>query len=107
MIALDIDGTLLHYDGWKGPGVFGEPLPGAVEFVQALASRQAHFCYFTSRDDKPEALAYLTSKGFPTAEIIGDKDKRIHVLFDDRAYRFDGKFPDPKELTHFKPWWKA
>jgi hypothetical protein len=26
-IGVDLDGTLAHYDGWKGVGVIGDPVP--------------------------------------------------------------------------------
>jgi len=35
-VAVDLDGVLAQYSGWKGALVIGEPLPGAVDFVKEL-----------------------------------------------------------------------
>lgn len=35
-IAVDLDGTILKYDGWRGIEHFGEALPGAKEFLTEL-----------------------------------------------------------------------
>ncbi len=35
-VAVDVDGVLARYDGWKGPGVIGEPIRGAKEFMESL-----------------------------------------------------------------------
>lgn len=33
-IGVDLDGTLAHYDGWKGADHIGEPVPAMVERVK-------------------------------------------------------------------------
>lgn len=38
-VAVDLDGVLASYDGWKGVFHIGNPLPGAVEFCNKLAER--------------------------------------------------------------------
>lgn len=35
-VCVDLDGVIAQYDGWKGLGVIGEPIPGAREFLSAL-----------------------------------------------------------------------
>jgi hypothetical protein len=40
IIAIDLDGTLARYDGWKGLDKIGDPLPGAVEMVNALVREE-------------------------------------------------------------------
>lgn len=40
IIAIDLDGTLARYDGWKGLDHIGDPLPGAVQMVNALVEEE-------------------------------------------------------------------
>lgn len=37
-IGVDLDGTLAHYDGWKGADHIGEPIPAMVERVKQWLS---------------------------------------------------------------------
>lgn len=32
-IGVDLDGTLAHYEGWKGVEHIGEPIPAMVERI--------------------------------------------------------------------------
>lgn len=33
--AVDLDGTLAHYDGWRGEDHIGDPIPPMVERIKA------------------------------------------------------------------------
>jgi len=35
-VCIDLDGVLAEYDGWKGHEHIGDPIPGAVQFVDAI-----------------------------------------------------------------------
>lgn len=48
-VAVDLDGVLAQYDGWKGVGVFGEVVPGAKEFLEALHQAGYHIVIHTTR----------------------------------------------------------
>ena len=48
-IAVDLDGTLAQYDGWKGIDHIGDPLPGAKEFLQALKDKGFSIEIYTTR----------------------------------------------------------
>lgn len=37
IIAVDLDGTIAEYDGWKGDDIIGDPIPGAREFLLELS----------------------------------------------------------------------
>ena len=37
-VCVDLDGVLARYDGWHGKTHFGNPLPGALEFLRELRS---------------------------------------------------------------------
>jgi hypothetical protein len=57
-VGVDLDGTLAHYDGWKGPFHIGEPVPAMVEKVQALLREGQEVRIFTARV-------------WPVTEVIG------------------------------------
>lgn len=48
-VAVDFDGVIAQYDGWKGVYVLGEPIEGAREFVQALRSHGYNILIYTAR----------------------------------------------------------
>lgn len=39
IIALDLDGTVATYTGWQGPHHIGDPIDGAIEFIEKLYGR--------------------------------------------------------------------
>lgn len=48
-IGVDLDGTLAHYDGWKGISHVGAPIPAMVERVQRWLSEGKDVRIFTAR----------------------------------------------------------
>lgn len=48
-IGVDLDGTLAHYDGWKGPEHIGEPVPAMVERVKKWLEEGQAVKIFTAR----------------------------------------------------------
>lgn len=48
-IAVDFDGTLAHYDGWRGAGVLGEPIPEMLERVKRWLAEGVKVVIFTAR----------------------------------------------------------
>lgn len=65
-VALDLDGVLAKYEGWKGHDYFGDPLPGAVQFTRDLA-KVARIVVFTCR----------TTQDNPTGEYGGVSPERM------------------------------
>jgi hypothetical protein len=47
-IGVDLDGTLAHYDGWKG-GLIGAPIPRMVERVKKWLAAGTEVRIFTAR----------------------------------------------------------
>jgi hypothetical protein len=50
-IGVDLDGTLAHYDGWRGVEHIGEPVPAMVERVKAWRAEGREVRIFTARVD--------------------------------------------------------
>lgn len=48
-IGVDLDGTLAHYDGWKGEKYIGEPVPAMVERVKKWLADGVKVKIFTAR----------------------------------------------------------
>lgn len=48
-IYVDLDGTLAHYDGWKGSTVIGDPIPLMVDRVKGWISQGKSVKIFTAR----------------------------------------------------------
>ena len=48
-IAVDLDGTLAKYEGWKGVGHIGEPVPAMVDRVRRWLAEGKQVKIFTAR----------------------------------------------------------
>jgi hypothetical protein len=56
-IGVDLDGTLAHYEGFKGPKIIGAPIPLMVERVKGWLAEGITVKIFTARVWKPEVAA--------------------------------------------------
>ena len=95
-IILDFDGVLHNLvGGWKGPDIFGDPVPGALEFVLWLKERGYNMYILSARAAHPGGIEWikewLKENRFPELEVT---DKKIGgcLYVDDRCFRFEGNF---------------
>ena len=95
-IGVDLDGTLAHYDHWRGPDHIGEPIPAMVGRVKQWLANGWEVRIFTARVSHDlnhvhhawflEALkAWLTRAGLPQLQATNVKDFQMVELWDDRA----------------------
>lgn len=98
-IGVGLDGTLAHYDTWKGPAHIGDPVPAMARRVEQWIDRGIQVRIFTERvwsDGTPEkdaeaAFAYSaiqqwTRKHFGTVlPVTCVKDFNMIALYDARA----------------------
>lgn len=108
--AIDLDGTLLAYCGWKGEDHFGDPLPGAVEWVKAALADGHEVTVFTTRTNQERVHAALVERGFPSLPVTNVKRPEFSIMIDDRALTFSGPglwtIP-PQDFGRGRwPWWK-
>jgi hypothetical protein len=94
--AVDLDDTLIKYDGWKGIDFFGHVHDGAKKFMQEL-HKDFDILVFTTRCSQevnrlgPNLLAnkvreYLEKNQLPFDEIwVGQGKPLATVFIDDRA----------------------
>lgn len=89
--AVDLDGTLAEYNGWKGELHIGAPIKPMVERVKAWRAQGIKVKIFTARaaDNEPEVIRAIekwceTHIG-ETLEVTNVKDYQMIQLYDDRA----------------------
>jgi len=93
-IALDLDGTLAHYDGWKGIEHIGEPVPAMLEKVRDWVEKGYVITIFTARVSVPEEAPdanhhismWLRKHDLPAFEVTAIKHKKFTMFIDDRAH---------------------
>lgn len=91
-IAVDLDGTLAHYDGWKGIKHIGEPIPLMMNRVVEWIAEGKKVTIFTARvSGKDGYLAssyikkWLADNGLPSLGITSTKRKQFIEIWDDRC----------------------
>lgn len=99
-IAIDFDGVLAKYNGWKGLDHIGKPYSGAIDFVEGLMRDfeiVVHTCRTNpaigdAKGQSPDKLAsriyvWLKANGFPEGvKVWAGAGKPIAAVYiDDRA----------------------
>lgn len=94
-IGVDLDGTLVEYDGWRGEEHFGRPVPAMVERVRKWLAEGREVRVFTARafgernaDGRITRLIqdHLADEcGLPRLEVTCAKDYGMVELWDDRC----------------------
>lgn len=123
IVCLDFDGVIHSYtSGWKGPrSIPDPPVDGALEFM-AEALRQGYdVVIHSSRARYFLGIYYMRQWlkgvagmmwydhfdiGLESVRFVRWKPPAL-VTIDDRAIRFDGTFPQPREAANLIPWNKA
>jgi hypothetical protein len=113
-IAIDFDGVLAAYDGWKGEEHYGAPLPGAIEFVKTLLDERYIVVIFTTRAGTSAGIDRLEGwlKLHGLEALLHDRlvitciKPPAWLYIDDRCFLFKGTYPTINEIEDFKPWWK-
>lgn len=93
IIAVDLDGTLAQYDGWKGIGHIGCVIPEVANAMERAQAEGAEVHLFTARVSDPEDAAeahqviskWAEANHFSFASITAVKHKFFTEFWDDRA----------------------
>ena len=90
-IGVDLDGTLAHYDRWRGVQHIGAPVPAMVDRVKKWLAQGRKVKVFTARATEVESYAFIKKW---CVEHIGVelpitcvKDYQMVELWDDRCVR--------------------
>jgi hypothetical protein len=121
ILCVDFDGVIHAYTSkWTDARTISDgPVPGAFDF---LIAAQEHFyvVVYSSRSKDVEAIyamrdwmrkhagpEYYGKKWSDTSlenvEFVHEKPAAF-LTIDDRAFLFEGTWPDPAKLRDFKPW---
>lgn len=93
-IGVDLDGTLAHYDGWKGIEHIGVPVPLMMQRVRDWLAGERTVKIFTARvscaePEKSEVIGHihkwLADHGLPALDVTNVKDFGMVELWDDRC----------------------
>lgn len=94
-IAVDLDGTLAHYNGWKGADHIGPPVVTMVERVRRWLDEGKDVRIFTARVAEPDPDARLRVETIirdwcrqylgQELPVTNVKDYSMVELYDDRA----------------------
>lgn len=118
-IAVDLDGTLAHYDHWAGETVIGEPIPSMVEKVKEALSQGLKVKVFTARmaiEEKgvarpshgpiQKAIRAWTKRHIGVElEATATKDYNTLEIWDDRARQVipnEGRFTNERKKRKTK-----
>ncbi len=115
-VCIDLDGTIAHYDDWKGEDHFGDPIEGLQEALKRIRSEGWKIIIFTTRANKEKVLNYLNSHSILHDYINENPDQPQNSVggkpyadayVDDRGIQFNGDWQaTANELLQFVPWEK-
>ena len=115
-IAVDFDGVIASYSGWKGVGVFGDPIAGVKDALCKLKSLGYAIVIFTTRGEIGDIQQYLDGHKIPYDHINCNPQNSVHmnpgkpiadVYVDDRAICFQGVWSNTfvDNILNLKPWY--
>jgi histidinol phosphatase-like enzyme len=110
-IAVDFDGVIAEYDGYKGAGVLGDPRPDVLEALRTLEGEGWKIVVHTTRGEG-EIKNYLAQHQIPCHEINLNSDYKTQgvkpvadVYWDDRAVCYTGDARRDLDLIRgFRTW---
>jgi hypothetical protein len=110
-LAVDFDGVLAEYHGWKGEEILGPPRGDVVNVLRVLRREGWKIIVHTTRSEL-HIRDYLAKHEIPYDEINrnSEYDSRgskpvATVYWDDRALRYSGDaFRDLDFIRNFRTW---
>lgn len=110
-IAVDFDGVIADYDGWRGREIIGPPRDDVLSALHTLRAEGWKIIVHTTRCQH-DVLSYLRRSNIPFDEINRNSDKptlgakpHANVYWDDRALPYSGDALKDMELIRaFRTW---
>jgi hypothetical protein len=110
-IAVDFDGVIAEYDGWKGADVLGPPREDVVQVLHILEQEKWKIVVHTTRSEQ-DIIHYLRTNKVPFHEINQNSDYQnlgskpvATIYWDDRALNYSGNaLQDLKRIRDFYTW---
>jgi len=69
IVAVDFDGVIATYDGWKGFDVLGEPIVETIKGLQKLHEEGYYIIIYTCRLDTPKLRQWLKDNNVPYDDL--------------------------------------
>ena len=104
-IALDFDGVLNTYTGWKGENELYEPRPGTRQFLEKLSKKYSVKIYSTRDASKIKRWLYNHNLDQYIDEVTNTKPLAIAYV-DDRAIRFNGDYNEIMDKIEEETHWE-
>lgn len=113
-VCIDIDGTLVHYDEWKGEQYFGSMIDGASSATRKLHEKGWYIIIFSTRSNKNYISKFLIENKVEFDSINENPNQPENakggkpiadVYVDDRALCFKGDWEQTVEdVLNFNSW---
>lgn len=84
-IGVDFDGTLAHYDHYRGDEHTGAPVEPMVKLVRKWLHEGKEVRLFTARKPHPALRAWMKKHLGQVLPITNVKDPGMITMYDDRA----------------------
>lgn len=84
-IGVDLDGTLAHYDHYRGDEHVGEPVEPMVRRVRKWLREGRDVRLFTARKPHPAIRRWMREHLGRVLPITNVKDPKMQALYDDRV----------------------
>jgi hypothetical protein len=84
-VGVDLDGTLAHYEEYKGDDHVGAPIKPMVEKVKQMLADGYDVRIMTARKPHPAIRDWCKIHLGKVLPITSTKDKHMIALYDDRA----------------------
>jgi hypothetical protein len=109
-VAIDFDGVLSDYRGFRGEHELDPPLAGAIEWLTGLVKGGGFQVVILSSRDPADIMGWLTVYCEPSVVqgiLVTDKKVPAWVYIEDRAMVFNGPpYPSPAQIESFRAWWQ-
>ena len=84
-IGVDLDGTLAHYDHYRGLDHVGDPIEPMVKRVRTWLREGREVRLFTARQTHPAIKRWMKEHLGEILPITRTKDRFMQMMVDDRA----------------------
>ncbi len=118
-VAVDFDGVIMKFTGWKGKFVFDEPVTKiyddkfgkymvTAEDLLHMLSKEYRVVILTARPDIAQVWEWLSDHNMSDyVDEVTNVKVPAFAYIDDRAICFNGDFYQTLEqLKTFKPYWQ-
>lgn len=109
-VAVDFDGVIHSYTTpWQAAEIIPDPpVEGAIDWLNQIVKNFELVIHTTRGKTDAGALAvaeWLVAQGYdgPAFTVTAVKPPAL-VYIDDRAWRFEGRFPTRQEIHDARPW---